>query len=139
MNSNCNQGERCGYSKTKWFARFARKEGIGDKKLIHAVQEIEKGLNDSDLGEGLIKKRPARPGEGKRGGYRTIIVFRAGDPAVFVYGFPKSAKATLNAAELDGYQKLAQIYLTFSAESLTKALNEGELEEVNGNGEQISK
>lgn len=125
--------------KTKWFARFARKESISDKKLIDAVREIEKGLNDGDLGEGLIKKRVPRPGEGKRGGYRTIIVFRAGDLAVFVYGFPKSARANLKTAELDGYQKLAQIYLTFSAESLTKALNEGELEEVNDNGEQISK
>ncbi len=124
--------------KTKWFARFARKEDIRDKKLIDAVREAEKGLNDGDLGGCLIKKRVARPGEGKRGGYRTIIVFRADDRAVFVYGFPKSAKANLNAAELDAYQKLAQIYLSFSAASMTKALSEGELEEVNYNGDEIS-
>jgi hypothetical protein len=90
------------------------------------------------LGEDLIKKRVARPGEGKRGGYRTIIVFRAGDLAVFVYGFAKSAKANLNAVELDAYQKLAQIYLNFTAASLAKALNEGELEEVNYDGEEVS-
>ncbi|GKT08976.1 type II toxin-antitoxin system RelE/ParE family toxin [Desulforhabdus sp. TSK] len=124
--------------KTKWFARFARKEDISDNKLIDAVREAEKGMNDGDLGKGLIKKRVARPGEGKRGGYRTIIVFRVGERAVFVYGFPKSAKANLNAAELDAYQKLAQIYLSFSAASIAKALSEGELEEVNYNGEEIS-
>ena len=41
--------------KTKWFARFARKEDISDKKLIDAVREAENGLNDGDLGGGLIK------------------------------------------------------------------------------------
>jgi hypothetical protein len=123
--------------KTKWFARFARKEDISDEKLIDAVREAEKGLNEGDLGGGLIKKRVARPGEGKRGGYRTIIVIRAGDRAVFVYGFPKSAKANLNRTEMDGYQKLAQVYLSFSAASITKALSEGELQEVNYNGEEI--
>ena len=124
--------------RTKWFGRFARKKDISDEKLIDAVREIQKGLKDGDLGEGVIKKRVARLGEGKRGGYRTIIVHRAGDRAVFLYGFSKSAKANLNAAELDAYQRLAQIYLSFSAASITKALSEGELEEVNYSGEEIS-
>ena len=121
--------------KTKWFTRFARKEGISDKRLIDAVREIEKGLNDGDLGGGLIKKRVARPGKGKRGRYRTIIVFRTDDRAVFVYGFPKSTKANLKEVELDAYQRLAQVYLSFGVASLTKALNEGELEEVSYDGE----
>lgn len=124
--------------KSKWFARFARKEDIGDKRLLDAVREIEKGLNEGDLGGGLIKKRVARPGKGKRRGYRTIIVFRTGDRAVFVYGFPKSAKANLNGVELDAFQRLAQIYLNLSAASITKALSEGELEEVSCNGEEMS-
>jgi hypothetical protein len=46
--------------KTKWFARFARKEDISDKKLSDAVREAEKGLIDGELGGGLIKKRVAR-------------------------------------------------------------------------------
>ena len=124
--------------KTKWFARFARKEDISDKKLIDAVREAENGLNDGDLGGGLIKKRVSRTGKGKRGGYRMLLVFRAGDRSVFVFGFPKNAKANLNPVELDVYQKLAQIYLSFSVASLTKALGEGELEEVDYNGEKIS-
>ncbi len=124
--------------KTKWFVRFARKEDISDKKLIDAVREAENGLNDGDLGGGLIKKRVSRTGKGKRGGYRIILVFRAGDRSVLVFGFPKNAKANLNAVELDAYQKLAQIYLSFSVAGLTKALGEGELEEVDYNGEKIS-
>ncbi len=124
--------------KTKWFARFARKEEISDKKLSDAVEEAEKGLHDGELGGNLIKKRVARAGEGKRGGYRTIIVYRAGKRTVFVYGFPKSAKTNLNAVELDAYQKLAQVYLNFSDADMAKALSAGELEEVNYNGEEVS-
>ncbi len=116
--------------KTKWFTRFAHKEGIGDEKLAAAVQEAEKGLNDGELGGSLIKKRVARAGEGKRGGYRTIIVYRMETRAVFVYGFPKNAKANLSAIELEGYQKLAQILLSLTEAGIAKAMNEGELEEV---------
>jgi hypothetical protein len=124
--------------KTKWFARFARKEDISDKKLSGAVREVERGLHDGELGGNLVKKRVARAGEGKRGGYRTIIVYRAGNRAVFVYGFPKSAKANLNAMELDAYQKLAQIYLSFSDAGMAKGVGAGELEEVSYNGEEVS-
>ena len=116
--------------KSKWFARFARKERINDAMLIDAVKEIGRGLNDGELGGGLIKKRVARPGEGKRGGYRTIIVHRARSRSVFIYGFPKSAKANLSPVELDVYRKLAQIYLSFTDADMARAQKEGELEEV---------
>jgi hypothetical protein len=116
--------------KSKWFARFARKERINDAMLVDAVKEIERGLNDGELGGGLIKKRVARPGEGKKGGYRTIIVHRARSRSVFIYGFPKSAKANLSPVELDVYRKLAQIYLSFSDADMARAQIEGELEEV---------
>lgn len=125
--------------KTTWFSRFAHKEEISDQKLADAVREIEKGLNDADLGRGLIKKRVARAGRGKRGGYRTIIVYRAGDRAIFLYGFSKSAKANLSASELEALQRLAQIYLGLTVPGIAKALKEGELEEVNYNGEEIPK
>lgn len=116
--------------KTKWFARFARKERIDDSQLTGAVREVEMGLNDGDLGTGLIKKRVSRVGAGKRGGYRTIVVYRTGTRSIFVYGFPKSAKANLSALELDGYQKLAKLYLKFSDADIEKALDAGELLEV---------
>ena len=122
--------------KTKWFARFARKEHIDDSALEMALREVEKGLNDGDLGRGLIKKRVARPGEGKRGGYRTVIVYRAHVRSVFVYGFPKNARANLSSLELDVYRKLAQIFLAFSDADMDKALKEGEVEEVGYGGEE---
>jgi hypothetical protein len=53
--------------KTRWFARWARKEGLSDTALRRAIDEMTKGLYEADLGGDLLKKRIARPGEGKRG------------------------------------------------------------------------
>jgi len=63
--------------------------------------------------------------------------FHASDRAIFLYGFPKNSKANLNTAELEAYQKLARIYLGFSPADMAKAVDAGELEEVNYNGEKI--
>jgi len=48
--------------KIKSFHQWAKGEGVTDKMLKNAVDEITKGLIDGDLGAGLIKKRVARPG-----------------------------------------------------------------------------
>ena len=45
------EGDSVRIFKTKWFTRFARKEGISDEKLADAVQEAEKGLNEGELTE----------------------------------------------------------------------------------------
>jgi hypothetical protein len=86
--------------KSRWFQRFARKEGITDSALVEAVARAEKGQIDADLGGGVIKQRIGRPGQGKSKGYRTIIFFRRDDiagttRAFFVYGFAKSQGRTL--------------------------------------------
>ena len=59
--------------KTKTFARWARKEGLKDAVLRNAVDEIQAGLVDANLGGGLVKKRVARTGSGKSGGHRTLL------------------------------------------------------------------
>lgn len=48
--------------KTKWFDRWARKEGLNDFSLCDAVSEMTAGLYDANLGGGLLKKRIARRG-----------------------------------------------------------------------------
>lgn len=53
--------------KTKAFTRWTRKNGLSDDALRQAVAEMENGLIDADLGGGVVKKRVATPGQGKRG------------------------------------------------------------------------
>ena len=78
--------------KTRWFARWARKEGLGDKPLCQAVEEMRAGLVEADLGGNLFKKRIARPGRGKSGGFRTIVVTNFQSRWFFVYGFAKNSE-----------------------------------------------
>ena len=80
--------------KTRWFARWARKEGLSDKALHGAVEEMANGLFDADLGGDLLKKRIARAGQGKSGGYRTLVATNRGSRWIFVYGLPKTRAAT---------------------------------------------
>jgi len=46
----------------------------------------------ADLGGGVIKQRIARPGQGKSGGFRMLIAFKAGAGAFFVHGFAKNER-----------------------------------------------
>lgn len=47
---------------------------------------MENGLVDADLGGFLYKKRIARPGGGKSGGYRTLLSARIDSRYVFLHG-----------------------------------------------------
>jgi len=64
--------------KTRWFARWARKERLSDAAL-RAVKAMAQGLFEADLGGALLNKRIARPGEGKRGGYRILVATDRGN------------------------------------------------------------
>ena len=97
--------------KTKAFSRFANREGLTDSALSEAIQRAEKGLVDADLGGGVIKQRIARKGGGRSGGFRTIVLFRRGELAFFVYGFAKSDRGNLRPDELATFRLLADEYL----------------------------
>ena len=81
------------------FARWARKERLTDQMLYDAADEIERGLIDARLGGFLLKKRVARPGGGKRGGYRTIVAHRQGIRLVFLFGFAKNEADNVTRTE----------------------------------------
>ena len=98
--------------KTKLFAKFARRERIADASLFEAVERAGRGLIDADLGRGVIKQRVARQGQGRRGGYRTLIAYRFGDFAVFLFGFAKSDRDNIGTDELDDLQAIASQWLS---------------------------
>ena len=67
---------------TKWFARWAAKEGLQSSALILAVAEIEQGLVDANLGGHVVKKRVGLAGRGKSGGVRTLLAFKVNNRPV---------------------------------------------------------
>ena len=120
--------------KIKAFARWARGEGLGDDALASAVVEMEQGLIDARLGGQVVKKRVALPGRGKRGSTRTLVAFKQGDKAFFIYGFAKNERANVSDKELRALKLLAKELLHYPPASLDKAMKAGELIEVNDDG-----
>ena len=94
--------------KSRWFQRFAAKEGIADVALCEAVARAERGLVDADLGGEVIKQRIAKAGQGRSKGYRTIVLFRRGYRAFFVYGFAKSRRANIENDEKVQFKQAAR-------------------------------
>ena len=88
------------------------------------------GLIDADLGGGLVKQRIARPGQGRRGGYRTLMAFRSALRTVFVHGFAKSERDNIGAAELEFWRKLAGAFLAMDETKLRAMIAARELVEV---------
>ena len=116
--------------KTKAFGRWADGEGLDDDVLAIAVAEMEAGLIDAQLGGQVVKKRVALPGRGKSGGARTLVAFKQGEKAIFVYGFAKNERANVNDKELKALKLLAKELMNYPAEMLTKAVKAGELIEI---------
>ena len=116
--------------KNAWFVRFARRADLCDEQLQQVLAQASRGLIDADLGGGVIKQRIARPGEGKSGGYRTIVLYRHGERAFFVYGYAKSCEANIRQADLLQFRKMASLVLSLSDEDLALAVKHGVFEEV---------
>jgi len=91
---------------------------------------MEHGLIDADLGGHVIKKRVAIGGKGKSGGVRTLLAYKFGDKAFFVYGFAKSARSNISSDELKALRRLAKELLGYSDKDLTEAIQHGALIEV---------
>ena len=116
--------------KTRTFAKWASREGLGDNALVCAVAEMEQGLIDAWLGGQVLKKRVALPGRGKRGSTRTLVAFKRGDNAFFIYGYAKNERANISDRQLHALRMLAKDLLSYPASLLAKAMQAGELIEI---------
>lgn len=121
-----------------WFKRFANKQRIPDRALRDAIARAENGQIDADLGGGVIKQRVARKGQGKSGGFRTIIFFRVAGRAFFVYGFAKNDRGNIDDREEAQFKKAASHVLGLTDEQLAKLIDRGQFSEVCENDEKVS-
>ncbi len=113
--------------KTHWFDHWARKQDLTDPALCQAVQEMQQGLYEADLGGGLLKKRIAKAGQGKSGGFRTLIASNKGDLWFFMFGFEKNARSNINAKEQAALKRLADELLHYPPPVLETLQREQEL------------
>jgi hypothetical protein len=118
--------------KNKWFARWARAEGISDSILLQAAAEIVAGQVEADLGGYLFKKRLAREGSGKRGGYRTLIGYQRpnAERIIFLYAFAKNAKADISEKEKEALILVAEAFISATDAQIGSLLKKGSIVEV---------
>ena len=112
---------------------------IADAALREAVARAERGQIEPDLGGDVIKQRIARPGQGKSKGYRTVILFRRGEKAFFVYGFSKSQRANIDDDEEQQFKEAAKYVLALTEKQLAELLKRGDFIEVKTNEQKVSK
>ena len=85
---------------------------------------------DADLGGGLVKKRVAFPGRGKRGSTRTILATNWAERWIYIYGFEKNERDDITTKELEALRLLAADLLRLSDEQVLAAMRQGVLVEV---------
>ena len=116
--------------KNRMFFKWAKSAGLTDAMLRDAANEIDAGLIEANLGRGLFKKRIARNGQGKRGGFRTIALFQKGHRTFFLYGFAKNQRDNLSKQDEAALKKLARNLLDTPDSKLKDMIINGDLYEV---------
>jgi hypothetical protein len=116
--------------KVKGFAGWACGEGLADRALCAAAREIESGLYEAALGAGLLKKRVALPGRGKRGGARVLLAYRLQVRLVFLHGFLKNERDDIDHVERAALRRLAKELLEYSSDEIQRAVSGGALVEL---------
>ncbi|AVI66538.1 hypothetical protein CKQ84_11940 [Shewanella sp. WE21] len=116
--------------KTAEFTSWANDEGLEDAALLAAVDEMDRGLIDANLGGSVVKKRVPRLNQGKRSGFRTLIAFRSEDKAFYMFGFAKNERDNITKTEKAVLLELAKLLLSYSNTQLAKAIKDKELYEV---------
>ncbi|MGX2975768.1 type II toxin-antitoxin system RelE/ParE family toxin [Ursidibacter arcticus] len=119
--------------KTRAFAKFASKQKIEDTQLVEVIKRAEFGLIDANLGGNIIKQRIARQGQGKSGGYRSLIFYKINDNHFFVVGFAKNEQENISATDLASLKLLAEQYANYQDEHIALLLQTGALIEVTQN------
>jgi hypothetical protein len=115
---------------TRGVVRFARRQRIAGASLSEAIERAERGTIDADLGGGIIKQRVARPGQGRSGGFRMVVAYRAAERAVFLFAFAKSDRGNIDDDELEALRTIGANWLAASAELVGQAIEDGDLKEI---------
>ncbi len=121
---------------TKWFRKWIKKAKIEIVDLISSANIINNNPQTSiSLGSGLYKVRIKKEHQGKRGGYRTLLIFKQDELVVYVYGFSKSEKDNLEKDELKMFKKLSKDILNMENKELLNQIFLGSFIDLEKNHE----
>jgi hypothetical protein len=115
---------------TKWFKKWARKSKVNDEDLLDTISNLKDGLSTVDLGSNLFKVRVKREHGGKSSGFRTIIIYKKDEKAIFLYGFGKNEKDNINKTELLYFKKLGNDFLNLNQDEIEQLIDKKSLFEI---------
>lgn len=110
--------------KLRDFNQWAKKEGLKDDVLCETLEERNRGFLGDRIGSFIYKKRIGLSGRGKRGGARTIVLFKKAELVLFIYGYSKNEKSNLETREEKALRLFAKDFMELSfAERMVKVKN----------------
>lgn len=118
---------------TDEFDIFMKTARLSDQDIKQSAQEVKSGLFDANLG-GVIKKRIAPKGFGKRDASRSIVAYKNGDTIFFIDGWrksdiPKKGKEIPDKL-LETYRLLGRSFLSSTKQQINLDIAQGLLREV---------
>jgi hypothetical protein len=115
---------------TSHFSKWASKQKMPAGELLKAIEEINSGHFEANLGGNIVKKRVRFEGKGKSGSGRTILCYKQNDRAIFIHGFAKNEKDNLSPKELVAFKEVARILLNLSEKEINVAIENRDFIEV---------
>jgi hypothetical protein len=94
---------------------------------MEVIDEMTRGLVGDRLGSHVYKKRLGVDGRGKRGGGRAIVVFKAREVVLFVFGYLKSECANISSNEEEQVRLFARDFMKLSNDARLKLASAGKL------------
>ena len=110
---------------TRWFRKWSEKKGLKDDDLRDALERTIKGSGVVDLGGNVYKIRIAKNGQGRSGGFRTILIYKKGKRSLFIYGFEKNDQDNIDKGTLADYKKYATTFLDYTETDINRLVDNG--------------
>ncbi|HPW94279.1 MAG TPA: type II toxin-antitoxin system RelE/ParE family toxin [Fibrobacteraceae bacterium] len=110
---------------SRWFKRWSKKNGLKKADLLDALERTINGSGVVNLGGNIYKIRVAKNGQGRSGGFRTILIFKKGKRSLFIYGFEKNDQDNIDKGTLADYKKFAVTFLNYTDDDINRLVNNG--------------
>ena len=110
---------------SRWFKKWSKKNGLKKADLLDALERTINGSGVVNLGGNIYKIRVAKNGQGRSGGFRTILIFKKGKRSLFIYGFEKNDQDNIDKGTLADYKKFAVTFLNYTDDDINRLVNNG--------------
>ncbi|MBK6607497.1 MAG: type II toxin-antitoxin system RelE/ParE family toxin [Leptospiraceae bacterium] len=116
--------------KSRWFQKWANKNHLSDKALIDSIQDLKENKGTVKLGFNLFKVRVSSRNQGKRGAFRTIVVYVSDVRSIYVFGFSKNELDNISNKELEDFKELARTYTNMNEKEIKILLEQDSIFEL---------